>query len=74
MTQQDAIRNLLARAHGQWKAQRFETMERDDMIRSARSAVYDNARHSEESLGMLLASWFPGASEELIDDVVAEVL
>lgn len=51
-----------------------EELMRDDMLRSARRAVEDNARHSTDSLYMLLADWFPQASDELLEEVVGAVL
>lgn len=42
--------------------------------RAARNAVADNVRHSHESLFMLLAKWFPEATDEELAAAVEDVL
>jgi len=51
----------------------FDLM-REDVLRSARNALYDNLRHSHESLRELLWKRHPEVPDALIDEVVEEVL
>lgn len=46
----------------------------DEIIQAARKAVEDEVRHTHESLFMLLAQWFPEASDEELEEAVEIVL
>ena len=46
----------------------------EELLGSARCAVYENARHSHDSLFALLGKWDPEATDEQIEAVVSQVL
>ena len=45
-----------------------------DLLDAARCAVYENARHSHDSLFALLGMWHKDATDEQIEDAVSQVL
>ena len=52
-----------------WKDELME-----ELTRSARNAVANNVRHTHVSLGLLLADWYPDATDQQIDAAVEEAL
>jgi hypothetical protein len=45
-----------------------------DLLAAARCAVYENVRHSHDSLFALLGMWHKEATDEQIDEAVSQVL